>query len=65
MSSEDLRRASFSISYDNAPSLAPRPAFVKMVTSGINDLSLSDETRISKCHSIKRHHPATIDNKNT
>ena len=41
------------------------PTFVKMVTSRIPDLSLSDETHISTCHSIKKHHPATINNKTT
>ena len=63
MSSKDFGRASFSISYDDAPSIAPRLAFVKMVTSRITDLSLSDETHSSTCRSIKRHHPATINNK--
>ena len=65
MSSKDFGRASFSISYDDAPSIAPRLAFVKMVTSRIPDLSLSDETHISTCHSIKKYHPATINNENT
>ena len=65
MSSKDFGRASFSISYDDVPSIAPRLAFVKMVTSRITDLSLSDEASINTCHSIKRHDPVTINNKNT
>ena len=41
------------------------PSFIKKVTSRMADLSLSDETHISTCGSIKRLNTANINNKTT
>ena len=36
--------------YEDIPSTASTPTFIRAVTSKITDLSLSDETHINTCH---------------